>query len=742
MAAKYFITFFALTAWLVFSVNACKPDAKAEEKSEATVETATFVGSTQCKSCHSTEFDAWHQSDHFKAMALATDSTVLGNFTDATFSADGVKTSFFKKEGRFYINTEGETGTNQDFEVKYTFGHYPLQQYLVAFTNGRMQPTRASWNSRDGRWFNQYAGEKIAHTEWLHWTGNGQNWNTMCATCHSTNLHKNYDFATDSYKTTFSEISVGCESCHGPGSAHVAVAEKGNYKSAEHSTFVFGKGGTNKTQLNTCAPCHARKSDISANPMHTGELLDDYIPQLISNDFYYADGQIMDENFEYGSFTQSKMYGLGIGCSNCHNPHSGKKLAEGNALCMSCHQPKYNTTQHHFHEESTPGAQCINCHMPERTYMGNDHRRDHSFRIPRPDQSAKYGTPNACSSCHSNQSNQWAAQAVNTWYGPKRVYHFSDDLLPGSLLDDKSETHLIKLLRDTAQPAIARATAAHYLAQIPTTTAFSALNEALKRPEALIRYHAVLGITHWLPSAWFQPLAPLLADEVRAVRIAAAAAYHQAGGVQNVPATWQSAYSKADAENRDYVHYQTDFSVGNAMAGDYYAQAGNAPQAIAFYERALQKDDAMNYARQNLATMHSTLGNNAEALRALQYAVGLEPENDQLHYNLALLYLEMEKPTEAAVHFKKALALNTQITGVYYNYALLLQSQEKPLEAEKMLKKGLKISPTEEKLLYALAVLYINQGKAASAKNIVQQLVHWYPENEAYQRLMQSIVAN
>ncbi len=343
MAAKYFITFFTLTAWVVFTVNSCKPRATADEIIGESIESATYVGSAQCKNCHSQEFAAWHQSDHFKAMALATDSTVLGDFTDATFSADGVKSLFFKKDGTFYINTKGNNGANQDFEVKYTFGHYPLQQYLIEFTNGRKQPTRASWDSREGGWFNQYAGEKIAHTEWLHWTGNGQNWNTMCATCHSTNLQKNYDFATDSYKTTFSEISVGCESCHGPGGAHIALAKKGTYKTGNKRTLAYGKGGTNKTQLNTCAPCHARKSDISANPLHTGELLDDYIPQLISNDIYFADGQIKDENFEYGSFVQSKMYHKGISCNNCHNPHSGKKLAEGNALCMSCHQAKYNT---------------------------------------------------------------------------------------------------------------------------------------------------------------------------------------------------------------------------------------------------------------------------------------------------------------------------------------------------------------------------------------------------------------
>jgi predicted CXXCH cytochrome family protein len=315
----------------------------------------------------------------------------------------------------------------------------------------------------------------------------------MCASCHSTDLRKNYDLASDTYKTTWKDINVGCESCHGPGSRHLSLAQSGEVRSG-NSGLAYGSDTLPRTQLNTCAPCHARKTDVSTDLKRGGELLDDLIPQVISNEFYHADGQIREEDYEYGSFTQSKMFHLGVRCTNCHNPHSGELVKTGNDLCMSCHVPRYNTKEHTFHAVNTEASQCVSCHMTAQTFMGNDLRRDHSFRIPRPDQSVSFGTPNACNGCHTDKSPAWAAKAVVDWYGPKRAYHFSDDLVPGSLLSDKSEKHLITLLGDRSQPAIARATAAHYLASLVTPSAAKALTAAVRDNQALVRYRALRAL--------------------------------------------------------------------------------------------------------------------------------------------------------------------------------------------------------------------------------------------------------
>lgn len=696
-----------------------------------------FVGSETCKSCHQEEFEDWKTSDHFLAMQHAHDTTVLGDFNNASFVADGIKSMFFKKGGKFFINTQGEDGKNRDFEVVYTFGHYPLQQYLIAFPGGRLQATRQSWDSRDNKWFHQYPGEQIDVREWVHWTGNGQNWNTMCASCHSTNVQKNYNLEEDTYQTSWKEVSVGCESCHGPGSNHIEFmtsTEKNLGERLENFGFLYGKTADNKLQLNTCAPCHARKTDLSKDLMLTPEILDDLIPQIISSDFYHADGQIKEESFEYSSFVQSKMFHMNVSCSNCHNPHSGKVLAIGNNLCMNCHEPKYNEVSHHFHQVNSEGASCINCHMPVNTYMGNDLRRDHSFRIPRPDQSIQFGTPNTCITCHDGKSNQWAAGQIESWYGEKRAYHFSDDLLPGSLLDGKSESHLLKLFGDTSQPVIARATAVYYLANIGSQNSVLALLKGLKDKEALVRYHALKALVNFPAELWIHEAIPNLSDPVRAVRIAAADMYHSLP--KNViPANALQAFQKADAENKQYLHYQTDFAIGNVMLADFELQDNNHLKAIKYYLRGLQKDSLANYARLNLSVAYSAIGKNQESMQTLKDALRIDSTNDRIYFNLALLHYEMGDTLSALQNFQKAMELEPQNPAIYYNYGLLLRETGKVFEAEKVLLMGFARFPEESTLNYALAFIYLSQNNKGKATPYVQNLKRLESANPQYQSL-------
>lgn len=723
-------------------MESCKP--ATQQKNVAGAEALvkeTFVGSSACQSCHAKEFADWKQSDHFLAMQEPHDSTVLGDFNNATLKADGITSKFFKRNGKFYINTQGDDGLNHDFEVLYTFGYFPLQQYLIAFPGGRLQSTRVSWNSRDKKWFHQYSGQKIHHKDWLHWTGSSQNWNTMCASCHSTNLQKNYDYTTDAFKTTWNEINVACESCHGPGSRHIDFMKTPAYHEGErikNSGFLYGKEKNPYLQLNTCAPCHARKTDLSKDMIHSDEILDDMIPQIINDEFYFADGQIKEEDYEYSSFTQSKMFHNGVQCSNCHNAHSGKLMALDNQLCMNCHQPKYNSIEHHFHALNTEGAKCINCHMQQQTYMGNDHRRDHSFRVPRPDQSVVYNTPNTCTSCHKQQTASWAANAITKWYGSKRQYHFSDDLLPGSLLNDKSEKHLVKLVYDTLQPEIVRATAVFYLSNIQTSGSAKALVNALNDNKALVRYQVLRAFDNFPPAVW-QHIAHLkFSDPIRAVRIAAAGLYHRLP-LESIPASSLKTYKLADEENRKYLQYQTDFAVGNVMLADYQLQGGEHLHAIENYIRGLKKDNQLNYARFNLASTYSIVGKNQDALQVLKDAAMVDPKNDRVYYNLGLLYYEMGNVDDALISFQKGVELKSQNTSLYYNYGLLLQQLGRLKEAEQILVKGYVIDPLATNINYALGYFYVNQNLPEKAMRHVAVLKEMDPENPEYLSLFKAL---
>ena len=417
---------------------------------------ATFVGSETCAGCHRTEAKLWDASQHKRAMQHATGETVLGDFNDATFDYYGLKSRFFRRDGKFLVETDGADGKLAVFEVKYTFGLDPLQQYLVEFPDGRLQALSLAWDSRPKdsggqRWFHIYPNEEIKHDDVLHWTRLNQNWNFMCAECHSTGLRKNYDAGTDRFATTWAEISVGCEACHGQGSRHAAWARD------QQSWWPFGKRedpgkgllvrfderrgttwpidprtgtaqrsvapATLRKEVETCGLCHARRAGFHEDWIPGRWLSDTHVVSPLTRETYHPDGQIRDveEPYNYAPFKQGRMFAAGVTCGDCHEPHSAKLRASGDGVCLQCHAPdKFASAKHRHHAGVEPAPTCIACHMQARTYMIVDPRHDHTFRIPRPDLSVKLGTPNACNDCHTDKTAQWSAAAVEAWFGSDR----------------------------------------------------------------------------------------------------------------------------------------------------------------------------------------------------------------------------------------------------------------------------------------------------------------------------------
>src|SRR5579863_7628794 len=460
-----------------------------DSSKQATVLSAHFVGAAKCAGCHEREDALWRGSHHQLSMQPASDSTVLGNFNHASFNNEGVASTFFRNGFKFMVRTYGPDGGLDDYELRYTFSVYPLQQCLIAMPGGRLQTFGIAWDSRPSgrggqRWFSLYPGQKITYSDSRYWTGIDQNWNYMCADCHSTNLRKNYDLRTRTFATVYSEIDVACEACHGPGSDHVAWAKKASDRKRvandgllielDERTGVAwlidpaignarrSSPRRSEREIQMCARCHARRGQIHEDYVHGQPAGDDYRVALLDEDHYFPDGQIKEEDYEYGSFVQSRMYHAGVTCSDCHEPHSSRLRAEGNGVCQQCHSAqKYDSAKHHFHKVGSAGARCVECHMLTRTYMVVDARRDHSIRIPRPDLSEKLGTPNACNNCHTDKSVQWASDSVKKWYrpAPEGFQHFAEILDAGSAGAPRAQRSLEGLVADSGQPAIARATA-------------------------------------------------------------------------------------------------------------------------------------------------------------------------------------------------------------------------------------------------------------------------------------------
>lgn len=494
---------------------------------------ATYVGRSSCVDCHQAEHADFVGSHHDRAMELASEESVLGDFNDATFERLGVLTKFFRRDGKYFVNTEGPDGENHDYEIKYTFGVEPLQQYMVEFPDGRVQVLRVSWDTQQQKWFYvpppDATDERLAPDDPTHWTGIAQNWNTTCAECHSTDLQKNYDLASDTFRTTFAEIDVSCEACHGPASLHLELASSRSLFWDRRHGYGLAKlkGASNVPQIESCAPCHSRHTMVHPN-FRPGKPLDDfYTTAMLDHGIYHADGQIQDEVYVYGSFLQSKMFSEGVRCSDCHNPHSLELKFEGNALCAQCHVPaKYDTPAHHHHPVGTAGASCIECHMPATTYMVVDPRRDHSIRIPRPDLTVELGTPNACNNCHDKPAEDaaWAAAKVVEWYGAQRRGdpHWAPALAAGRAGQPEGEALLRELLRKPTTPAIVQATACYLLGQYNSPQASRARRQLLRSSSPLVRQAAVQTVQATSANQLLETLSPILDDPSRPVRIAAA----------------------------------------------------------------------------------------------------------------------------------------------------------------------------------------------------------------------------
>ncbi len=505
---------------------------------------ATFVGSLKCQDCHKPEYDKWLGSHHDLAMDVANENSVLGDFNDAEFTIHGVTSRFYRKDGKYFVHTNGPGGEMGDFEITHTFGWFPLQQYLVPFPGGRLQTLPIAWDSRQGQWFKVPPVGPTDPADWLYWTNAAQNWNGMCAQCHSTNLKKNYNPETDTYNTTWSDIDVGCEACHGAGSRHVAWAEMAemarpavsNYELTQQTSDI-----NSRELVELCAPCHSRRGAMGDDTHAKADLLDNYLPSLLTQDLYFADGQIKDEVYVYGSFIQSKMYRHDVRCSDCHDVHTIKLVKEGNDLCLQCHRAaQYNTIQHHFHkfagEDAEPirspdgevlfevgsGAMCVQCHMPGRYYMGVDYRPDHSFRIPDPVLDAAIGSPDACLRCHVDKDSQWSQARVHEWYGPGQRSHYGMVIARARAGDPDAGAELSRLATDTLYPVNVRATALSLLSAYPGEETTRVMEIALMDEEALIRRAAVESIH--LPDAeqLAKLITPVLYDPVKTVRIEAA----------------------------------------------------------------------------------------------------------------------------------------------------------------------------------------------------------------------------
>ena len=712
----------------------------------------SYVGGQVCVQCHQTEYRAWSGSHHDLAMQMATGETVLGNFDNISLLHKGVTSSFYKKDGKFMVQTEGPDGRPQDYEVKYTFGVEPLQQYLVEFPGGRLQALSLAWDTRPKeqggqRWFDLYPGEVIKPDDELHWTQPSQNWNSMCAECHSTHLQKHYDPVTRTFSTTWSEIDVACEACHGPGAQHVVWAEQKpgweQYKAGKGLKILLDErkdiqwplnvnsGNAMRSQprasdkeIDLCARCHSRRSPISADYVHGEPLLDHYRPRLLDAGMYHADGQIDDEVYVYGSFLQSKMYHAGVTCSDCHDPHSLSLRLPGNGVCLQCHQAdKYDKQTHHFHEPGTNGASCAECHMPPKTYMVVDPRHDHSMRIPRPDLSVQLGTPNACNNCHKDKGAEWAAKQMEDWYGhmPSGFQTHASALHAAREQTTDAGKALVTLIRDPQAPAIARATALTQVAPHLSASDLDVLETGLADESPMVRETTLTLLESAPPAIRVRLAFPLLSDPVRAVRIEAARV------LAGIPGGELSDDQQALLENgqNEYVAAQQAMAErpeAQTNLGNFHAAQGEFAEAVSAYKAALELNQRYVPAYANLADLYRSRGDETEAEKVLRQAVTVLPESGDIQHALGLSLVRQKRIGDAIESLEKAARYSPDNGRYVYVYAVALDSVGRTAQAILVLQGAHHQHPADRDILNALVTFHRKLGNEKAAREYAGKL--------------------
>jgi predicted CXXCH cytochrome family protein len=737
---------------------------------------ATFVGSETCAGCHQAEAKLWSASQHKAAMQHATDKTVLGDFDNSDFEHYGARSRFFRKDGKFWVETDGADGKLAVFEVKYTFGVEPLQQYLIEFPDGRIQALSIAWDSRPKdkggqRWFHIYPDEEIGHEDILHWTKLNQNWNFMCAECHSTGLRKNYDAKADRFATSWAEISVGCEACHGQGSRHTAWARE------QRSWWPFGKREdpgkgllallderrgvswpidpqtgnarrstaptTLRKEVETCGLCHARRAAFHEDWMPGQWLSQTHVVEPLARNTYHPDGQIRDveEPYNYTPFKQGKMFAAGVTCSDCHEPHSATLRASGEGVCLQCHAPdKYADVKHRHHATADPAPTCISCHMQSRTYMVVDPRHDHAFRVPRPDLSVSLGTPNACNDCHKDKPPQWAASAVEQWFGPARKgIQTYGAAFHAARTDQADATSLLAILAANQNaPAVARASALSELASRVSPANIGAARAGIADADPMVRIGALDMLENVPPAQIWSLASPLLSDPVRGVRIRTASLL-AAVPTANQPEAERARFDQAAMEFVAAQRSNAERPEARTTLANFLARRGQAAEAETEYKAALQLSPQYTTAAINLADLYRQLGRDSEGEGILRSTIVASPRDAAVYHALGLTLTRLKRPSEALAAFQQATELEPYSPQYAYVYAVALHSGDRREEAMVVLKEALKSHPNDRSILSALVSFNRAAGDASAALGYAERLAVITPGDPALTRLIDEL---
>jgi len=716
------VSAFAIVLLVVvfFGVAGCKQSTLTSKNS--------YVGSASCRECHEDAYQLWAKSNHGLAERFPRPDMDNPAFVPArAFRLGSQETSVEATNGSFWIRSIGLSGKPEMHEVARVIGNDPLRQFLVAAPGGRWQTMEASYDPHRNDWFDVFGNEDRQPGEWGHWTGRGMNWNSMCAECHNTRLHKNYDEATDSYHTTMAEMTVSCEACHGPLKAHVDWQKQYRNKGTTDPTMPKP---TPAQTMDTCASCHSRRSDLTGDFKPGDSFFDHFDLSIVDHsDLFYPDGQIHDEDYEFTAFYGSKMHQAGVTCLDCHPRSLHMPRPQGNAVCLRCHAggfmkaPIIQPEEHSHHALGTKGDDCVDCHMPVTVYMQRHPRHDHGLTIPDPLLTKKLGIPNACNKCHTDKSVDWSLTAVDKWYGAKMNRPSRERTEWIALARQGNATArepLVNLLNNETN-SYWQAVAAGLLDQwVGDGAVDSTLTKALENKDPLVRGTAVRSLEPLIgqsDSGVTSAIRKLLDDPSRNVRISAAWAL-RADLDTNSPA------------GRDLLHYldiNADQPSGQMQKGVFYFSRGDLPTALAHLEKAVSWDTNSAPLHHEFAIALSSVGRSAEAIQQLEIACRLAPREASYFYELGLAWNDAGDLSKTIEMLETAVKLDPNYDHAWYNLGLARNSAGQVEPALDALSHAEALATHDPRIPYAAATILAHQGRKMEAKAAAQRALNIQP---------------
>lgn len=686
----------------------------------------------QCARCHREAYDSWLTSQHAWAnrrLDPAKDGAAFAKETSLSIGASRFQVTRVK--GRPALVWSEAEGQERLFFPEAVIGVAPLWQYLVPAPGGRWQVFPLAWDPAAREWFHVFGEEARDPQEWGHWFNRGNNWNSQCASCHMTGFEKGYDPQTDAYHSRWRGMGVSCLQCHGEKKGHPEAAGTDENKAAAK---------TPGRAQDTCASCHSRREELTGR-FHPGESFEDHYRLVLADQegVYYPDGQVRQENFEYGSLLMSRMGLKGITCLDCHNPHSGKLLlpVENNALCLSCHQTPgqrgavpIEPLAHSRHPAGSKGSLCIECHMPVTKYMIRDPRRDHGFTIPDPLLTKELGVPNACNRCHSDRSTEWAVEWTRKWFGSKMdrpSRRRARAIARAHNGDAGVVSELIALLEQEENPAW-RAVLLSLLSpwsQDPRVRKH--LQGALRSDHPLVRSAALRSLRE--APEFSEETASLQDDPSRLVR---------------VDALWSSVVQGKTPgsglpELVRYLEENADQPPGALKQAQFLLARGEKDKAELWIRKAADWDRSSAYAQFMKGRVLNLLGKNMEALGAFQEAQRLEPENADYAYSLGLLNAELNRSREALELLKKTVQLDPSFGRAWYNLGLAYAQSGDVEPALRALAKAEILLADSPEPAYAIGTIVLQRGDKAKAEEALGRALARNPQFSPALELMSRI---